>query len=153
MFLCTNINFIVICSLTNFNKNRTNNWKSTKLWGNDCQSIFVCQCINMDFIIICSLTNFDKNRTNNWKNTKLWGTHYQYLNNPGPKFPCLRHFGSWVIRLNVSMYKHRTRRPLISTLTLIFWEQLGLWQIWCHQRVVCAQVGTVGIKESALQEK
>ena len=51
--------------------------------------------------------HFNKNRTNNWKNTKLWGTDYQYLNHPQPKDPRLRHFGSWVIRLNVSMYKYK----------------------------------------------
>ena len=51
--------------------------------------------------------HFNKNRTNNLKNTKLWGTHYQYLNNPQLKFPWLGHFGSWVNRLNVSMYKDK----------------------------------------------
>ena len=64
-------------------------------------------CINRNFIIICSLTDFNKNWTNNWKNIKLWRSHYQYLNNPQLKLPCFRHFGSWVIRLNVSMYKYK----------------------------------------------
>ena len=125
MFLCINTNFIIICSLTNFNKNRTNSWKNTKLWGTHYQylnnhkrklhalrslvlellgSIFLCIYIN--FIITCSLTGFNKNQTNEWKNIKLWGSHYQYLNNLQPKDPCFRHFGSWVIRFNVSLYKY-----------------------------------------------
>ena len=131
MFLCININFIIICSLMHFNKNRTNNWKNTKLWGTDYQYLNHPQpkdsCLrhfgswvirlnvyNIKFIIICSLTNFNKNRTNNWKNTKLWGTHYQYLNNPEWKFPCFRHFGSWVIRLNVSMHKYKFYSYMLS---------------------------------------
>ena len=127
MFLCVNINFIIICSLTNFNKNRISNWKIisnfeeviTNTWTTHNQnfpalgtlvlelldSMFLC--INRNFIIICSLMDFNKNWTNNWKNIKLWWSHYQYLNNPQLKLPCFRHFGSWVIRLNVSMYKYK----------------------------------------------
>ena len=58
-------------------------------------------------IFLCSFSEINKNRTNNWKNTKLWGSHHQYLNNPQPKFPCRGHVDSWVIRLNVSLYKYK----------------------------------------------
>ena len=127
MFLCINTNLIIICSLTNFNKNRKKQLKKTpnlgelitNTWTTHKQKLHALRtlvlellgsiflCININFTIICSLTSFNKNRTNNWKNIKLWGSHYQYLNNPQPKDPCFRHFGSWVIRLNVSMYKYK----------------------------------------------
>ena len=115
--------FIFLCCFMDFEKNGTSNWKITKFSANTFEhseklqsklqwrSFFCSWVIGLYFLciyyILCSFTEFYKNETSNWKSTTLWGSHYQYLNSPQPKSACLSHFGSWVTRLNVSMYKYK----------------------------------------------